>query len=600
MAIADDTNALDGAGLGSAVVDVLAATDPRDIRARLVRLALEETDADRCTLTSVEHGVFRVEESYEPGGRPAFVGREYPLSSLDRQPLVRRALTTGEIVTGGSLADGASADPELADALHPVKRTAIVPLHLGADVGAMFVLSRKRDEPFTAAQLRRVSEIGGMAVLALRNARLAEVVSAAQHRGLDALTLFSENLAASESRPVFFGRMSKTVAGLAGAHRVAFWLVDGDSLAVQRNAYGFSTAELAAMVTTVSEALTSGLLGVLQTGESLRYMRRGEDDGWLSPVAPLGTSNFLAVPWSTAEASLGLVVAYDSIAGFSDQDEWIMRLAARASALVLQSYDAQRRLEQLEDAEVHRRREHSARMAAVDRKKMDFLKLASHELRGPLTLLGGYLSMFADSPTDPAPADVRSGVAKMQDQVRRMNELVNQMLAAARLEDGQLLVDPHEARVDEVIREVVRRAHLQSHRVVVEAPAPVLAYVDKRHLETIIRNLLSNALKYSPGGGDVTIDVGHDDTMATVVVADQGIGIEPDQQGALFRPFSRLQAAETRGIDGVGLGLYLSRELARALDGDITVRSEPGHGSVFTLRLPRRRRPARADQKTGH
>ncbi|HEX6540032.1 MAG TPA: GAF domain-containing protein, partial [Candidatus Dormibacteraeota bacterium] len=361
MAIAGDQNAADGAGLGSAVVDVLAATDPRDIRARLVRLALDEAGADRCTLTTVEHGVVRVEESYEPGGRPAFVGREYPLAEVERQPLVQRALTTGEIVTGGSLADGSRADPELADALHPVKHTAIVPLHLGADVGAMFVLSRKRDQPFTAAQLRRVSEIGGIAVLALRNARLAEVVTAAQHRGLDALTLFSENLAASETRPLFFGRMSRTVAGLAGAHRVAFWFVDGERLAVQRDTYGFSEAELAAMNTTVSEALTSGLLGVLHTGETLRYTRRDDDDVWSSPVAPPGTRNFLAVPWSTPEASLGMVVAYDSVAAFSEQDEWIMRLAARASALVLQSYDAQRRLEQLEDAEMHRRREHSAR-----------------------------------------------------------------------------------------------------------------------------------------------------------------------------------------------------------------------------------------------
>lgn len=593
MRSAGDEGSLDGAGLGSAAVDVLAATDPREIRSRLVRMALQETDADRCTLTSIEGGVFRVEESYEPGGRPAFVGHEYPLADAEHQPLVERALASGRTVTGGSLADGTRVAPELADALHEVKHTAIVPLHLGGDIGAMFVLSRKRDEPFTGEQLRRVEEIGGMAVVALRNARLGDVVTAAQQRGLDALTLFSENLAASDSRPVFFGRMSKTIAGLAGAHRVAFWFVDGDRLAVQREAYGFSDAETAQMVTTVHEAITSGLLGVLHAGEALRFTRRGEDEAWLTPVAPSSTRNFIAVPWRTSEQSLGMVVAYDSATVFSQQDEWIMRLAARTSALVLQSYEAQRRLEQLEGAEKRRRQEHSARMAAVDRHKSDFLKLASHELRGPLTLLGGYLSMLGDSPADAVPDSVRSAVQKMQAQVKRMNALVNQMLSAARLEDGQLPVEPREARVDVVIRDVVRHADLQSHRVVVEATEPVFAYVDKRHLETIIRNLLSNAIKYSPDGGDVTITVGRDDTMATVVVADQGIGIEPAQQGELFRPFSRLHAADARGIDGVGLGLYLSRELARALDGDITVTSEPGRGSVFTVRLPRRRTESR-------
>lgn len=575
--------------LGAAVVGVLSATDPRDIRAKLVRLALEETDADRCTLTSVDGGVFRVEESLEHDGRPAFVGREYPLAHLESQPLVEKALVTGEVVTGGSLASATSGAHELDVALRPVKHTAIVPLRLGSDVGAFFVLSRKRDEPFSAPELEWVREMGGMAVLALRNARLVEGVTSAQRRGLDALTLFSENLAASASRAGFFGLMSKTVAGLSGARRVAFWFVDGDRLAVQRDAYGFSDAETAIMTTDLQAAIAAGLFGVLHAGEALRYSRRGPTDTPPAPVAPPDTTNFLAVPWRTSEGPLGMLVAYDSAVGFSEQDEWIVRLTARASALVLQSYEAQQRLAQLEDAETDRLREHSARMAAVDQNKSDFLKLASHELRGPLTLLGGYLSLLVDGTTGPVPPHLVPELERMQAQVRRMNELVSQMLAAARLEDGQLLLDRHEARVDEVIRDVVRDTDARSHRIVIEGVPPVMAYTDRRHLETILGNLLSNAIKYSPDGGDVTIRVDHDATMVDVEVSDQGIGIDPAQLDALFRPFSRLEAADARGIDGVGLGLYLSRELARAQDGDITVRSQPGHGSAFTLRLPRRR-----------
>jgi signal transduction histidine kinase len=590
---------MDTADLGTAVVDVLSATDPRDIRARLVRLALEETHADRCTLTSIDGGVFRVEESLEHDGRPAFVGREYPLSYLDTQPLLAEALATGEVVTGGSLASKGRSAPELDAPLQAMKQTAIVPLRLGFDVGAFFVLSRRRDEPFTASQLQWVGDMGGMAVLALRNARLVEGVTSAQRRGLDALTLFSENLAASGSRTSFFGLMSKTVAGLSAARRVAFWLIDGDQLAVQRDAFGFTDADTATMTMSVPDARRAGLFGVLHTGEALRYTRRTPDDTPPARVAPPNTTNFLAVPWRTSEGPLGMLVAYDSAAGFSDQDEWIVRLAARASALVLQSYEAQQRLEQLQDAESDRLREHSMRMAAVDQRKSDFLKLASHELRGPLTLLGGYLSMLVDGTTAAVPPSLLPQLERMQSQVKRMNELVSQMLAAARLEDGQLLLDPREARVDDVIRDVVRGTDPRSHRIIIESMPPVLAYTDKRHLALIIGNLLSNAIKYSPDGGDITIRVDHDDTMVEVEVSDQGIGIEPAQVGSLFRPFSRLKDAESRGIDGVGLGLYLSRELARAQDGDITVRSEPGHGSVFTLRLPRRRL-ARRTPRTGH
>lgn len=577
---------VNAAELASVAVELLASTDPRDIRARLVRLALEETGADRCTLTSVDRGVFRVEESYEPGDQPTFVGQEYPLSHLEHQPLVARALASGQVTTGESLVSGGT-PAELVPALQDVRHSAIVPLRLGPEVGAMFVLSRKRDEPFEAAALQRVAAIGGVAVLSLHNARMLEGVTSAQRRGLDALALFSEHLAASESRSVFFGRMSETVAGLTGAQRVAYWFVDGDELRVQPHAYGFGDGDSAAMTTTVPAALNAGLFGVLYAGESLRF--RVQAGGRANPIAPAPITNLLAVPWRTAEGSMGILVAYDSADGFAEQDEWILRLSARASALVLQGYTAQQRMLELQAQELERLREHGERMAAVERRKSDFLKLASHELRGPLTLLRGYVSILQEGTIEPLPPKLAPALQRMDAEVSRMNELVSQMLAAIRLEAGQLRVVTHESRIDEMVRKVVAATDTAGHRVVIDAPAPAVAFADRGQVETIIANLLSNAVKYSPEGGDITVAVRADEATVAVDVGDQGIGIAPDELDDLFRPFSRLPAAEERGIDGVGLGLYLSRELARAQDGDITVSSEPACGSVFTLRLPRRR-----------
>jgi signal transduction histidine kinase len=575
--------------LQAAVVELLAATDPSEVRAQLVRLALEETAADRCTLTSVDRGVFRVEESYEPGGQPDFVGREYSLAYLDGQPLIAQALQSGEVVTGGTLATERT-EPEAHLSLEAMRHVAIVPLRLGADTGGIFVLSRRRDERFDRDALNRVRDIGGMAVLALRNVRLLEGVTAAQRRGIDALTLISEHLAASESpRYVFFGRMSETVAGLAGARRAAFWLVHDDQLRVQPGAYGFSAAETAAMATSLRAAAAAGLSAVLYRGEALRAPRGLADDSLFSLIAPPRVANLLAVPWRTSEATLGMLVAYDSLTPFGDQDEWIMRLSARASALVLQSYNAQQRVMQLQTEELERMREHTARMAAVEQKKSDFLKLASHELRAPLTLIGGYLSMLDDGTFAELPSSLGPPVERMQAQVRRMNELVGQMLAAARLEDGQLELDIHETRVDDVVRDVVNATDTASHHIVVQADGPALAYADRRQVETIIGNLVSNAVKYSPAGGDISIAVEETDTAVEVHVRDPGIGMDEDELSALFRPFSRSAVAEVQGIEGVGLGLYLSRELARAQNGDITVVSTPGQGSTFTLRLPRRR-----------
>src|SRR5579864_6933640 len=110
--------------------DVVSRGDPHQIMGRLVRFAAENVDVDRCTLTSLDQRVLRVEASYERGGPPDFIGREYPLTWLPRQPLLNQAVTTGEIVLGGSLAANGTSDPELAPALREMRHTAIVPLSL--------------------------------------------------------------------------------------------------------------------------------------------------------------------------------------------------------------------------------------------------------------------------------------------------------------------------------------------------------------------------------------------------------------------------------------------------------------------------------------
>jgi hypothetical protein len=136
---------------------------------RLVRFAAENADADRCTLTSLDQHVLRVEASYEGGGPPDFVGQEYPMSWLQRQPLLERAVTTGTIVLGGSFGDDGDADPDLAASLLEMRHIAIVPLSVGDAVGAVLILSRRSDRPFAPRELTGLQQAGPLAVLALRN-----------------------------------------------------------------------------------------------------------------------------------------------------------------------------------------------------------------------------------------------------------------------------------------------------------------------------------------------------------------------------------------------------------------------------------------------
>ena len=120
-----------------------------------MRFAAENADADRCTLTSLDQHVLRVEASYERGGPPDLVGQEYPMSWLQRQPLLERAVTTGTIVLGGSFGDDGDADPDLAASLLEMRHIAIVPLSVGDAVGAVLILSRRSDRPFAPARAYR-------------------------------------------------------------------------------------------------------------------------------------------------------------------------------------------------------------------------------------------------------------------------------------------------------------------------------------------------------------------------------------------------------------------------------------------------------------
>ena len=577
----------------SAAVDLLAITEPDEIRSRLVRLGLEQTGADRCTLTSIDQGVFRVEDSCEQGRQPQFVGREYPLSYAAEEPLLQQAIATGTTVTGGRFAETGRTHPELVDALRGIKHTAVVPLKLGAEVGALLILSRRQDRPFRDNDLDHLGRIGNLAVLALRNARLLEGVNAAQRRGLDALMLISEHAAIIDCLPDFFGRMSSSVAGLAGARAAAYWVVHGDHLSAQPDAYGFPPLQLASMSIPMAAALSGGLRRVLYGGESLRYERGSNGtDSALSPIAAASDPyNFLAVPWRTSEGPLGIVVAYDSPSGFGEQDEWIMRLSARASALVWQGHVAERRVSEFQATELGRLEAYSRRMAELERQKSNFLKLASHELRSPITILRGYLSMMTDGTLGELKPSVAETAVKMEVQVHRIKDLVDQMLTAARLEDSDVATITSETRIDEVARAVVAsmaQTSARSRHVSIRAPRPATAVADPRHVETIIGNLVSNAIKYSPAGGKVVVSVRAQADCVEVDVTDQGIGMSAETIARLFKPFSRGDEAELRAIDGAGLGLYLSRELAREQGGDVTVRSSPGKGSTFILRLPSR------------
>jgi PAS domain S-box-containing protein len=239
---------------------------------------------------------------------------------------------------------------------------------------------------------------------------------------------------------------------------------------------------------------------------------------------------------------------------------------------------------------LRRTRENSERLEALEHTKSQFLNLASHELRGPLSVVRGYVSMIEDGTLGNVTPEVKSVLPIVSSKLRQMDLLVNDMLETARLEDSRMQLDLEPLDLRDAVRRAVESLEpidSERHNVALRLPSqPVMVVADVMRVGNILSNLIDNAIKYSPDGGEVVSTVSSRDGMAMVSVRDPGIGIAQQDMDTLFTRFGRVVTKHNRHIPGTGLGLYLSRELARLHGGDLTVVSSPGLGSTFTLTLP--------------
>jgi signal transduction histidine kinase len=229
----------------------------------------------------------------------------------------------------------------------------------------------------------------------------------------------------------------------------------------------------------------------------------------------------------------------------------------------------------------------TSRIQDLEKAKSDFLNVASHELRGPMTIIKGYLTMFEGGALGDLSPKATSVLPLLITKSDEIIWLLEQMLEAARLEEGRLELNKKRGDVVQITDRAIDgvKMLLRGHDLDVDEPAePVVADVDPDRFQMIVRNLLSNAAKYSNAGSGITVRIRRDEGMATVAVTDRGVGISPEDQVNLFTRFGRAQS--TQHVQGAGLGLWLSREIARMHDGDLTVHSDVGAGSTFVLAVP--------------
>lgn len=320
---------------------------------------------------------------------------------------------------------------------------------------------------------------------------------------------------------------------------------------------------------------------VLSTG-MLRYLpriteatlRKGHDQGHARFLRRLGFRSAIIAPLRAGGVSLGVISFYrgpDSVA-YEEVDLLLAEeLANRAANAIQQS-----RL--LESALI------------ADRAKSDFLAVMSHELRTPLTTVTGYTDLLLADVPEALPEPHRAYVLRIRLAATHLLSLIEQILVFARLELDREKVQPERVRVADVLGDaadlVEPVATEQGIRFRVDAPgSDLFIETDTTKLRQILLNLLANAVKFTEEG-EVSLSASERDGEVVFTVGDTGVGIAPEHLDSIFDAFWQVDQSSTRRAGGAGLGLSVTRRLARVLGGDVSVESEAGSGTSFHVRLP--------------
>jgi signal transduction histidine kinase len=232
-----------------------------------------------------------------------------------------------------------------------------------------------------------------------------------------------------------------------------------------------------------------------------------------------------------------------------------------------------------------------ARAENANRAKAEFLAVMSHELRTPLNAISGYVDMLSLDVDGPLSDKQRVSLSRIQLNQQHLLALIDDVLSFAKIEAGKLDIHFQNVLIHDVIEslEALVRPELQRKELAFTCdPCDDAAAVraDPEKLRQILLNFVANAIKFTPQGGRIRVGANRVDEIVRIWVSDTGIGIPSDQLEQVFEPFFQVEAGPTRRYPGIGLGLAIARDLARAMDGEVRLESEVGKGTTIWLLLP--------------
>jgi signal transduction histidine kinase len=415
--------------------------------------------------------------------------------------------------------------------------------------------------------------LGTISGLALRNARLYEEGEAARQRAdetaarLRAAVDAAEDVASQVSLDQVLGRLIERATASVGADGTSLARLDGAEMVIESTPTGELVGTRWPLMPKVLAGVTAGRAVELSAAEYT-----GAPPGMESVVQPY--RRFLVAPLVVGGETIGLL-AMGKVADepFDPAAVQSLQQFSTLGALLLRNA---RLIEQARDAE---------------QAKSEFMSIAVHELRAPLTVIGGYVSMALEGAFGELPKPLRDVLETAQRKTEEAKTLANELLTVARLEGKVLTPRADAVSVSEAVTQALTRARPRAElvRATFEVnDGPALAMLaDEALVGKILDNLLNNALTYADHPPTIRVEARRHGSQVALTIADDGIGISRQDQGRLFHRFARGTDPMVTERPGTGLGLYLSRGLAEQMGGSLQLESsQTGKGSTFVLRLP--------------
>ena len=334
----------------------------------------------------------------------------------------------------------------------------------------------------------------------------------------------------------------------------------------------------------------SGVPNVLRTGQPEIYPEITDemlvagaiDDEHLRITRELGLRSAMIVPLAARGRTYGALtlVSAESRRRYTTDDLALATELARRAAFAVDN------ARQHQQALAARREAERANLA-----KSQFLAAMSHELRTPLNAIGGYAQLLSMEVRGPITRDQRTDLTRIEQSQRHLLGLINDVLEFARIEAGRIEYHMTEVPVSTLLSELEDfvRPQLRDRQLEFHCDQPsdeIVVRADPDKTRQILLNLLSNAVKFTPPKGRIDVGCERSDGVVLIRVRDTGVGIAEDRLESVFEPFVQVHRSLTEPTGGVGLGLAISRDLARAMNGDVHAESRVGEGSTFTLELP--------------